>query len=66
MKDTRDIPACIRSYNLMINKLPKVQVGDRRQQLKDLKKKMKAKLGKDFALPDKVATWLQSAVSDKK
>ena len=67
LKDTRDIVACILSYNLIINKWPKAQVGDRRQQLKDLKKKLKLKLGKDFELPDTVATRLQSAVSgDKK
>jgi len=67
LKDTRDIVACILSYNLIINKWPKAQVGDRRQQLKDLKKKLKLKLGKDFELPDTVATRLQSAESgDKK
>jgi len=65
LADARDMAACVLAYNIMLNKFPKATPGDRRQQIKDLKKKLKAKLGKEYELPESVANRLTSAVTSK-
>ena len=63
LKDTRDIVSCILGYNMMLYKWPKVSATERRQQLKDLRKKLKGKLGKKYDMPEGMANRLQANVA---
>ena len=64
-KDSRDMCACILAYNTLVNKWPKATPSEKRQQLKDLRKKFKHKLGKSYEMPELVNNRLQQAIADK-
>ena len=68
LTDACDLSATILAYNVLIHQFPKKSQNDRRQSLKDLRKKLKAKIGKSYSMPSQVSDRLQQAVmaTDKK
>ena len=63
--DARALVSCVLGYNILYNRMPKQSALERRQSLKDLKKKIKAKFGSDTVLPPKVLDRLSSAIAGK-
>ena len=49
--DCCDLSGTILAYNVMLHQFPKKSQAERRQAFKDLKKKLKAKIGKSYDLP---------------
>ena len=63
--DVLTIVAVMLSYNTLYFKFPKMDAEKRRQHLKDVRRKIKAKLGKYFDIPSNISDRLQAAISDK-
>ena len=63
--DANDITATILSYNVLVFQFPKKDSGQRRQIVKDLKKKLKMKLGPKAEIPSAISDRLTLAISGK-
>ena len=63
--DARALVSCFLGYNVLYNRMPKQSAGERRQSLKDFKKKIKAKFGTGTCLPPKKLDRLSSAIAGK-
>ena len=61
-----DLTSAILSYNTMIFKYPQIKTPEhRRQAYKDVKKKIKTKLGKSTEIPEKIQERMLAAISGK-
>ena len=65
IKDAVELTCTILSYNIFTFKFPKQSSGERRQSIKDLRKKLKTKFGKKCEIPEEVAARLTEAISAK-
>ena len=63
--DVLTIVAVMLSYNTLYFKFPKLDAEKRGQNLKDVRRKIKAKLGNTFDIPHKISDRLQAAISGK-
>ena len=65
VKDANDITSAILSYNVLVYQFPKKKSDQRRQIVKDLKKKLKVKLGPKAEIPTEISDRLTMAISGK-
>ena len=72
IKETREVASdavsfasTILAYHVLIYKFKNLNSGERRQHVKDVKKKIKLKLGKDAVIPEAVHDRLMGAISGK-
>ena len=63
--DSISFAATILAYNVLIFKFPKAKGDTRRQAVKDVKKRIKTKLGKQAEIPQQVSDRLSAAISGK-
>jgi hypothetical protein len=63
--DVVTIVAVMLSYNTLYFKFPKVDAEKRRAALKDLRKKIKTKLGKNVTIPSNISDRLQAGITGK-
>ena len=64
-ESTRDVVACILAYNVMVNTFPKTSASDRRQSIKDLKKKLQHNFGKSYEMPANMSDRVPALIHDK-
>ena len=65
LHDTRDLVSTILTYNMIQNKYQGASAADRRQSLKDSKKKLRVKFGKDYDMPLAMNDRAQAAITQK-
>ena len=63
--DSCDLSATILAYNVMLHQFPKKSQSDRRQALKDLKKKLRVKIAKGYDLPQALSDRMLQHVNMK-
>ena len=63
--DAMALTATILAYNILVFRFPKMTSNERRQSIKDLKKRVSKKLGKHAVIPEEVVERLTQAISGK-
>ena len=63
--DSCDLSATTLAYNVMLHQFPKKSQSDRRQALKDLKKKFRTKIGKGYDMPQALSDRMLQHVNMK-